>query len=184
MVNRTLSIISFLLLSGCGYMGQKSIDGLPRKRFKGFESVQMKTDIIDTNAVYKLEMNFFLRSKKNRDTTYERDDQNKYRYTSYLKFYSSGKVGLFIIHDEDTARLTRSLFDPQKAKMGYYKIEDSNRLYTRSSTIGASRLKVIDKSGYIKKDSIFLKSDKENYGFMYVRKAIDPQLLSGWKPDW
>lgn len=93
-------------------------------------------------------------------------------------------MGLFIIQDEDTARLTRSLFDSQKAKMGYYKIEDSNRLYTRSSTIGASLLKIINKSGYIKKDFIFLKSNKENYGFIYVKKTVDPQLLSGWKQDW
>lgn len=129
-------------------------------------------------------MNFFVNGKENRDTTYERDDKNKYRYTSYLQFYNSGKVGLFIIHDEDTAKLTRSLFNPQKAKMGYYKIEGSNKLYTRSSTIGSSLMLIMNNSGYIKKDSIFLKNDKENYGHIYIKKVVDPQLLSDWKPDW
>jgi len=46
--------------------------------------------------------------------------------TTYLKFYSKNKVGVFILSKQESLNLQRSFFNPQKAEMGYYYVKGND----------------------------------------------------------
>jgi hypothetical protein len=177
-------ILYIFLLStflGCCYNGKVSEYGLPRKEIR-----RLKPSItyvkIDTLSLYKAVISFHFNNLSNEYTYFEKNDNNSYSYTSYLKFYPEGKVGLFIIPKADTLQLERYLFNPSRAKMGYYWIEGAS-IRTRISTIGDCSLYISNKKGTIKGDSINLQ-DNTHHGNIYIKKQVSSELLKNWKPDW
>lgn len=182
MVNKRIIILilSFLIFNGCCYTGRISEFGLPRKEIRELDK-PLSYDLIDTLSVYKLEINYFYKKASNEITFIEKDDENKYGYTSYLKFYRNGKLGLFVIPKEDMTNLTKEHFNPQKAKMGYYYI-NGNEIKTRISTIGDCTLYIANNKGEIIHDSIILK--ESGFGNIYVRRKVPKEFLEGWIPDW
>lgn len=182
MVDRKILIIIIAtLICGCCYSGPKSIYGLPRKKIEAFKEFENYNDVIDTTALYKLEINYFYNSSLKKYTYYEKEKDIEYSYASYLKFYDKGKMGVFIILKKDTAKLNRSFFEPAKAKMGYYKVDKLGKVYYRISTIGDCSLYISNKTGYVKRDSLFL---QDHYGGIYVKKKVPENWLKNWNPDW
>jgi len=176
-----LYTITTMLLIGCCYNGKVSEYGLPRRDIKKLEK-PILYEKIDTLALYKLTSSFHINYLTNEYSYFEKNDDNVYPSTSYLKFYPNGKLGLFIIPKSDTLKLERSFFDPQRAKMGYYYIKD-NVIKTRISTIGDCSLYLSNKKGEIKGDKIILK-DKRGYGNIYIKKDVPKIVLENWKTDW
>ena len=79
-------------------------------------------------------------------------------------------------------KLSREYFNPSKAKMGYYYINDKS-IKTKISTIGDCTLYISKQIGIIKGDSIIIK-DKYSHGSIYVKQNIPKEYLENWKPDW
>ncbi len=183
MVNKII-ILSIILSCcfGCCYTGKRTIYGLPRRNIKTIKNSTTNNSIIDTNALYKAEIDFHYNTSLNEYSYYDRVDDNKYPYVGYHKFYSNGKLGLFIIPKKDTANLKREYFNPLRAKMGYYSIIDSS-IITRISTIGDCSLYISNKSGVIKGDTLILQN-KRHHGTISIKRKVNRSLLEGWKPDW
>jgi hypothetical protein len=91
-------------------------------------------------------------------------------------------MGLFIILKKDTANLTREMFNPLKAKMGYYSIT-GDVIKTRLSTIGDCTLYISNKKGYVRNDTLSLE-EKYHHGSIYIKKIVPDELLKNWSPDW
>jgi len=159
-------------------MGKRTAYGLPRKNIKPLIVGDIRTSNIDSNALYKAIINF--RDIKD-DYFYERVDDNPYPYVSYLKFYSNGKLGLFIVSKKDTLNLKRELFNPQQAKMGYYSIT-GEELTIKLAFLGDGAVIVRREKGYARNDTLLLK-DKNRWGTIYIRKHVPPGLIDNWTPD-
>lgn len=181
MVRNIIFVVIFMIITGCCYSGKVSKYGLPRKEIKKINGVSDYSKI-DTTSIYKLEIDFAYNKLEKEYVYYEKSDNNTYPYSSFLKFYSNGKLGLFVIPKEEISKLNREHFNPERAKMGYYFVS-GNLIKTRISTIGDSGLYISNKNGFIQNDSITIQ-DKNNYGGVYVKKIIDKNLLKIWKPDW
>jgi hypothetical protein len=172
--------ISFIIFYSCCYTGRKSEFGLPRNDIKRLD-IPLSYEFIDTIAVYKLVADCFYNKSLKKVILFKNQHEN-YPYTSYLKFYRNGKLGLFIIPKEDTINLTKKHFNPEKAKMGYYFIED-NKIKTRISTIGDCALYIANDKGTIVGDSITL-LNKNGIGNIFVKRKVPKEILEGWTPDW
>jgi hypothetical protein len=182
MAKRILHVLLFsIITSGCCYKGIKSAYGLPRKKIARL-SDHFSHEKIDTLALYKLQINYAYNKMSKEYIYFEKDNNNSYPYTSYLKFYKNGKLGLFILPKTDTLHLERTFFDPQKAKMGYFEIQGQS-IKTKISTIGDCSLFISNKKGEIKGDSIKLEG-KNNHGNIYIKVNVPKNILENWKPDW
>ena len=137
---------------------------------------------IDTMALYKLDSYYFYNSLEKKINDFTKKENDSYPYISYLKFYSKGKLGLFVISKQDTLNLQRCFFNPQKAKMGYYYIE-GNKIKTKISTIGNATLHISRKKGFIYNDSIDIRHHNF-YGNIFIKRNVPKELLEGWEPDW
>lgn len=183
MVRRILSLVVFtIVISSCCYNGIKSTYGLPRKKITGFNKTSIEYEKIDTLALYKLETNYAYNSISKEYIYIEKDVKSNYPYSSYLKFYKNGKVGLFVIQKSDSLNLERDFFNPKRAKMGYFDIQGKS-IRTRISTIGDCSLYVSDKRGEINGDTINLQN-KNNHGNIYIKLNVKKDLLENWSPDW
>lgn len=183
MINRcTIFITAALLISSCCYMGKRTMYGLPRKNLSPLKGGDFSYKYIDTNALYKLFIDYHYNKTLKRYSYYERADDNSYPYTSYYKFYSNGKLGLFVIPREDTVNLTRDTFNPLKAKMGYYSVTD-NIIKTKIATIGDCTLFISNEKGFIRTDTLTLE-EKNHHGNIYIKKIVPNDLLKDWSPDW
>ncbi len=103
-VKKIICVIGILILCVSCYIGKKTIYGLPRKKIsipKGDISIIS----VDTNALYKMVINFRYDKLLNNYSYHQKVDDHYYPYVSYLKFYNDGKLGLFIIPKKDTAKL-------------------------------------------------------------------------------
>lgn len=181
MVRKILFFVFITFMLGCFYTGPRSEYGLPRRKIR---PLPQNTDynLIDTNAVYMIYARYHVNSLTKDTISFEYEKNQTYPYVGYLKFYSKGKLGLFVIHKEDTLQLQRCLFNPKKAKMGYYYIE-GDRIRIRISTIGDATLYVSTTKGRIYNDTIDV-SNKNNVHTIYVKKKIPVELIEGWSPDW
>lgn len=181
MVSKKIIFILFLTLISCKYNGVVSEYGLPRKKINFFsQSIYSKK--IDTLSIYKNILNYKYNKQDKSYDYFEKTTTNSYKYVSYLKFYANGKLGLFIIPKKDTLKLERSFFNPKKAKMGYYEVNE-NLIKTRNSTIGGVSFFIVNQHGVINGDSIKL-IDKNQGVNIYIKKEVSKQLLNDWKPDW
>ncbi|MBI1669906.1 hypothetical protein I7X29_15105 [Capnocytophaga sp. p1a2] len=133
-------------------------------------------------ALYKLDSYYFCNSLEKKINDFTKKENDSYPYISYLKFYSKGKLGLFVISKQDTLNLQRCFFNPQKAKMGYYYIE-GNKIKTKISTIGNATLHISRKKGFIYNDSIDIRHHNF-YGNIFIKRNVPKELLEGWEPDW
>jgi len=154
---------------------------LPRRKIRPLPE---NTDYskIDTMALYKLDSYYFYNSLEKKINDFTKKENDSYPYISYLKFYSKGKLGLFVISKQDTLNLQRCFFNPQKAKMGYYYIE-GNKIKTKISTIGNATLHISRKKGFIYNDSIDIRHHNF-YGNIFIKRNVPKELLEGWEPDW
>lgn len=155
--------------------------GLPRRKINKLKPFKTY-GIIDTLALYKLSINFSTNNISNEYVYFEKENNNSYPYTSYMKFYPNGKLGLFIILKRDTLSLERSFFDPRRAKMGYYWVEDSV-IRTKISTIGDCSLYISNKKGVVIGDTIKLENHYR-YGEIFIKKRMTKESLENWEPDW
>lgn len=171
-----------VFFSSCCFMGKRTLYGLPRKNISSLKGGEINYKLIDTFALYKAEIYYHYNTSLKKYSYYERADDNTYPYISYHKFYSSGKLGLFIIPKKDTAQLIREYFNPLKAKMGYYSV-NNNILLTKIATIGDCSLYISNKKGYINGDTLKIEN-KHHHGTIYIKKNIPKELLKGWTPDW
>jgi hypothetical protein len=182
MVKRiSILIISTFIITSCCYWGKTTEYGLPRRNIKGLGLTISYTGI-DTMALYKSVYNFQYNTSTKKYSYLENEDDNTYPYISYMKFYSEGKFGLFVIPKRDTLDLKREFFNPLKAKMGYF-TQDGTLLKTKLATIGDCTLYISKKSGSVNGDTIVLQ-DKRYHGSIYVKRQVSEELLKGWKPDW
>lgn len=176
-------ILYILIVSAvsCYYTGVRSEYGLPRRKIKPLPE---NTDYskIDTNALYVPYAYYFKNTITREAIEFYKEKDDTYPYIGFLKFYSKGKLGLFIIPKADTLHMQRCFFDPKKAKMGYYHIE-GEKIRTKISIIGDATLYISNKKGRIYGDTIEL-SSKNYYYQIYIKKKIPIQLLENWKPDW
>ena len=163
-------------------MGKRTVYGLPRKNISSLKGGEENYKLIDTFVLYKAEIDYHYNTSLKEYSYYERADDNTYPYISYHKFYSNGKLGLFIIPKKDTASLTRNDFNPLKAKMGYYSITD-NLIKTRIATIGDCSLYIANEKGYLRGDTLKIEN-KTHHGTIYIKKNIPKELITGWTPDW
>ena len=179
MVRMIFYITCFILLKSCCYSGIVSEYGLPRKAISKYNKSSIMN--IDTMSVYP-HCAYFTYSKSDRKITdYNKEENSKYPYISYLKYYSNGKVGLFVI--SKTEILNRDAFNPKRAKMGYYYQYNTNNIRQKISTIGDCTLYISERQGYVKGDSIVL-FDKYGHGNVYKKYNIPKKELSNWNPDW
>ena len=174
-------LILFVSTTACWYIGKTSEYGLPRRKIRPLPE---NTDYskIDTMALYKLDSYYFYNSLEKKINDFTKKENDSYPYVSYLKFYSKGKLGLFVISKQDTLNLQRYFFNPQKAKMGYYYIE-GNKIKTKISTIGNATLHISRKKGFIYNDSIDIRHHNF-YGNIFIKRNVPKELLEGWEPDW
>lgn len=135
---------------------------------------------VDTLDIYELKFSCFYEKKINSYTNLMEYD---YTHISYLKFYKNGKLGLFIIPIEKTKDFNRDFFNPEKAKMGYYEL-DENFIKKRISTIGDCSLYISNQEGIVKGDTIFFHNLNNNHGNVYIKKNVDVNFLKNWLPDW
>ncbi len=183
MVNKCFPYILLMVLAtSCCYIGKRTVYGLPRKHISSLSDKEIDYKDIDTTAIYKLVINYHYNKYNKQYFYYERADDNSYPYVSYLKFYSDGKLSLFVIPKKDTINLTKDTFNPLKAKMGYYSVADGV-IKTRIATIGDCSLYISNKHGYIVNDSLKLE-EKEHHGSIFIKKVVSKELLKGWSPDW
>lgn len=149
MVNRgILYFILTVLVSGCCYIGKRTMYGLPRKRIQPLKGGNISDKYIDTTVLYKLAISYHYNTSLKKYSYFEAGNNISYPYISYLKFYSNGKLGLFVIPKNDTNNLTKDTFNPLKAKMGYY-IFKNNVLSTKIATIGNCSLYISVKSSIL-----------------------------------
>ncbi|MEO6672652.1 MAG: hypothetical protein ABIN93_04420 [Ginsengibacter sp.] len=156
--------------------------GLPRKNISLLKGGDRTYNYVDTNALYKLTINYLYNRGSKRYSYYERSDNNSYPYTSYYKFYSNGKVGLFVIAKKDTMNLTRNAFNPLNAKMGYYSVT-GNAIKTKLETVNDCMFHLINERGHIGSDTLTLE-DKNHHGNIYIKNMVPNELLKDWSPDW
>lgn len=182
MVKKCIYVILVVLISSCCYMGKKTIYGLPRKNITSLSRGEINYRDIDTTALYKLYIVYYYNKYKKQYFYYEKADDNPYPYISYLKFYSDGKLGLFVIPRKDTSNLTRDTFNPLKAKMGYYSNID-NVLHIKIITIGDCSLYINNEKGYINSDTVRMEN-KQHYGNIFIKKLVPREFLRDWSPDW
>ena len=181
MVKKILFFVLTTFMVGCFYTGPSSEYGLPRRKIR---PLPQNTDysLIDTNAVY-IPYAYYFRNDITKDIiSFQYQKEETYPYIGYLKFYSKGKLGLFVIHKEDTLQMERCLFNPKKAKMGYYYIE-GDKIRTRISTIGDATLYIGNQKGRIYNDTIEV-SNKNHFYTIYVKKKIPIEFIENWSPDW
>ena len=171
-----------VLASSCCYVGKRTMYGLPRKNIAPLKGDKISYKDIDTNAIYKLVIDYHYNTSLKQYSYYERADDNTYPYISYLKFYSNRKLGLFVILKKDTMNLNRDVFNPLKAKMGYYSVTN-NVLRTRIATIGDCSLYVSNEKGYIRNDTLMLE-EKHHHGSISIKKEVPGEILKNWTPDW
>lgn len=185
MVKRAYTLVSLVILStvitSCCYNGIVSEYGLPRRKIPNYNYQHKRIYEIDTTIVYKLDAVFIFSSSLKKITRYDKEDENTYPYVSYLKYYSNGKVGLFVI--EKNKAIVRDDFNTQKAKMGYFSEYEPGKIKQRISTIGDCSLYISERKGYIENDSIVL-YDKNDFGHVYKKANIPSEYLKDWKPDW
>ncbi len=170
-----------VMLFSCCYSGIVSEYGLPRREIPKFKNESNVIYDIDTMAVYKLDAIFIYNSSLKKYSRYDKEDQSTYTYFSYSKYYSNGKLGLFIIEKNKT--LKREDFNPQKAKMGYFSEYEKGKIKQKISTIGDCTLYISEKNGTVEKDSIVL-YDKNSFGYVYKKIKVPQEYLQNWKPDW
>jgi len=170
-----------LLLNACCYTGSRTSFGLPRKKNVILDGSANSYALLDTSVLYKGSASFFYNTSLRRHTNYEKDDHHYYPYVSYLKFYSGGKVGLFIIAKKDTVSLNGEYFNPERAKMGYYQADKEGGLKVWILTIGDCNLFVSKEKGFVTRDSLVL---ERNFGRIYKKKKVPKEWLENWKPDW
>jgi len=182
MVKKIIVNFSLIILfNSCCYNGMVSEFGLPRKRINKLKPF-MANNIIDTLALYKLSISYSINNISGEYVYFEKNADNSYPYISYMKFYPNGKLGLFVIRKTDTLNFERSFFDPRRAKMGYYWLEE-NILKTKISTIGDCSLYISNKKGVVIGDTIKLENHYK-YGEIYIKKRVPKEFLENWKPDW
>lgn len=177
--NLLFLILMCITIYGCSYSGPISAYGLPRKKIKELRYYDSSKNI-DTLSVYKIIYSAAYNKDLNKYTHYLVDD---YPYTSFLKFYPEGKLGLFVISDCDVDQMNRETFNPSKAKMGYYSF-NNDILKTRISTIGDSYLYISNEIGSIQGDTIFLHNRANLHAAISVKQNINIEFLKNWKPDW
>jgi hypothetical protein len=183
MVNKTLICLLVLLLSmGCFYTGKRTTYGLPRRKLSIIKGENSPYNYVDTNVLYKAVISFQYNTSLKKNSYYEQFDSNPYPYASYLKFYSNGKLGLFVIHRNDTVNLTKDNFNPLKAKMGYFGV-NNKVIFTKIATMGDGTLYISNEKGYIKNDTLSLE-DKNHHVTLYVKSVVSPELFKNWIPDW
>ena len=184
-----LLLILFLSTTACWYIGKTSEYGLPRRKIRPLPE---NTDYskIDTMALYKSEVVYLYTTslcgtKPKNIRIIEKEGEPYLPTTTYLKFYSKNKVGVFILSKQESLNLQRSFFNPQKAEMGYYYVkENDNKIEIKFSTIGAySTMQVNHRKGTIYNDSINIFGGN-NIGEIYVKRNVPKELLEGWEPDW
>lgn len=178
MVRVIFLVIVFMLLKGCCYSGAISQYGLPRKYISRYTKKVMIN--IDTTTIYR-EHAYFRFSKSNNIKDYRLVKENNYGYISFLKYYSNGKVGLFVI--PKTEILNRNHFNPKRAKMGYYYQKNINDIVQKISTIGDCSLYISEKEGHVRGDSIVL-YDKRGHSHVYKKHSVPKDFLLDWEPDW
>jgi hypothetical protein len=175
-------IVINLLFVGCCYNGIYSENGLCRRKINDYKLKNTSLENIDTLAVYKEKINFALNSITKEYVYFEKNEENTYPYVSYLKFYPNNKVGLFSIAKSDTLKLTREHFNPSKATMGYYFVED-NKIRIKFSIVFQCSHQVLREKGIINKDSITTLQSGHS-GTIYVKRNVETEYLKNWKPDW
>lgn len=175
----TIYIKCIVLLESCCYSGITSEYGLPRKIISKYNKNTIVN--IDTMAVYKYYAYFKYSKSDTKIMYYNKEENSKYPYISYLKYYSNGKVGLFVI--PKTEVLNRELFNPKRAKMGYYYQYNTDNIRQKISTIGDCSLYISEKEGYVKGDSIVL-FDKYGHSSVYKKINISEENILNWNPDW
>lgn len=175
-----ISFITFICLVGCCYNGIRNSYGLPRKKIKPLEK-NINYEGIDTLALYEIYAYYGYNNISKEPLYFQKASENSYPYLSYLKFYKDGKLGLFVI-SKDSLNLNRDMFNPKKAKMGYYYL-NGNKIKTKISTIGNCDLYISNGKGFVYQDTIKIENNTQ-HGSIYVKKNIPKQLLENWKPDW
>lgn len=181
MVKNILSIImaSILIISCNCYRGARTEFGFPRRQIRPLDFISNYARV-DTTCIYKRKIDFYYNSSTKSYGYYNNTDNNGSRNTTYLKFYPEGKFGLFVIAKTDTASLTRESFNPKRAKMGYYTVENGI-IKTKLVTDGDCAIYISKKFGTIKGDTLSL--DRNGHGSLYVKSKI-PYSFLNWKPDW
>ena len=151
-------LILFVSTTACWYIGKTSEYGLPRRKIRPLPE---NTDYskIDTMALYKLDSYYFYNSLEKKINDFTKKENDSYPYISYLKFYSKGKLGLFVISIE------------------------GNKIKTKISTIGNATLHISRKKGFIYNDSIDIRHHNF-YGNIFIKRNVPKELLEGWEPDW
>ena len=184
MVNKMLVyIILIVFFSSCCYMGKRTIHGLPRKNISLLKGGEINFKLIDTFALYKTEIDYHYNTSLKQYFHFERiDDNYSYPNIGYIKFYSNGRLGLFVIPKSKGNNLTRDDFNPVKALMGYYSVTD-NLIKTRIATIRDCSLYIDNEKGFIRDDTLKIEN-KTHHGTIYIKKNIPKELITGWTPDW
>lgn len=105
MVRRRVYILILLSICfiACCYKGPYTSYGSIRQKIRSFSKITENYELIDTTALYKLdaiqEYTHYNLTEK-RVSFYEKDDAHYYPYTQYFKFYSNGKLGVFLFPNE------------------------------------------------------------------------------------
>ena len=175
MVKNLIKIIlgTFSIVSCC-YTGLRSEYGLPRKSIEGYKNTY--NDIIDTMAVYYSYASFS-------SNYYQLSSENTYPYNAYSKFYSNGKVGLFIIEKETP--IEQYIFDSKKAKMGYYEVDSVGNIKIKRLTIGDCTLYISESFGFVRGDSIILyRKSHPQHGEVLKKIKLPKENIEEQYPDW
>lgn len=166
MVKRFLFLISFCLIISCfptkNEFNQERFK-VSRYKIKPKENISAYK-IVDTSSLYVL-VNIY-------------NNGNELNFNNEaLKFYDNGKIGKF----KDFDFKDKSLINPQKAKMGYYKY-DNNELeiefYSHSAQNGNF---LVRESVVVKKDTLV--TSYGNFKYKYVKIKLPKEFLI-YKPDW